>query len=186
MFNAAMQFNFFNKLNGWNRLFFLCSFIWIIFNSYIFYMYESPNFKVLADEDIAGILEYALYKQPDANSIDISRFGVPENSKVIVKSFGGVHKNAENVFILKDKDGACEKKKFVMHDNTEIEASCDLTRDEIALFYLKIKENNYKEVNSKYMESIATKAVLILFQIVSFYVFFYSVGWVIRGFKKKV
>jgi len=175
-----------NSLNGWNRLFLLCSIIWIIFNSYIFYINESPNVKVMADEEIAGILEYALYKKPDSNGIDISDLPVPGNHKVIVKSFGGAHKNAENVFILKDKDGACAKKKFVMLDNTEIEASCDLSRDEVALFYLKIKENNYKEANSKYMESIATKAKLVLFQLIAFYVFFYSIGWVIRGFKQKV
>ena len=183
MDRLSMSANIFEKLNGWNRLFILASVLWIIFNVYKFNKREYL-FEYTAPDVMANLLQKELYKEwyTEEHKLLISDLPIPEMIKVEYRD--GVPKNPVAVFAYEDKNGACEKKSFVMFDNTVIEAECKFNRDEIAHTYLTIKETIHSNYESEYRALVGKKIIEVLVELISIYVFSIAIFWVIKGFRK--
>ena len=177
-----MSANIFEKLNGWNRLFILASVLWIIFNVYRFNKREY-FFEYTPPEVMANLLQKELYKEDSIeNNPLISDLPIP--TKIKVEYRDGVQKNSVAVFAYENKYGGCEKKSFVMLDNTVIEAECKFNRDEIAQTYLTIKETIHTNNKSEYRALVVKKIIEVLVELISIYVFSIAIFWVIKGFRK--
>lgn len=173
------QIQFFEKLNGWQRIFVLISCLWGLG---CIYLYELPDIFV-PNSEFAQALKTNLKEL----NLNIPPWIKEETPIVMLRSkFGGIPVSIADLPV--PPTSSASKKDMVemrMQDGSLVWIDNSYTQEQVQAEFTKIKEGYKSRLFKKRAYSIIHQLFIFIIPLLGLYCLGWMFDWIIRGFKRK-